>query len=912
MKPEIKKAKQKTTRYNLIVPLLIILCLMIIMVAYTSRLINSIAVSNIHELGEDRISGIAAQMENYLDTTKSVMWVTADTVDHMIRNGSTTQQILQYITEETRNQEEQFDENFTGIYGYIMGEYLDGAGWVPPEGYDPAERAWYQTAVAANGETALVSPYVDAQTNSVIISFSRMLSGGRDVLSMDIMMNRIQAMARELQIKGKGYGFIVNSDGLIIAHSNELLVGSHPDNSDESRRFSELLSETGNGNFETVLDGEMSTVFTRQIMDHWHLVIAVTNRELYAEVWQQLTVNVLICTVIFALVALFYYLGHKNEQNYSRRMEDMKVEEQRKSYETKMLKLEMEAADQSNKAKSDFLAEMSHEIRTPINAVLGMNEMIIRESEQAREEAFPEKAAAAFNNISIYAGNIESAGNNLLSIINDILDFSKIEAGRMNIVQGSYMLSSVLNDVSNIVYFRARDKGLDFRVDVDESIPDGLYGDEVRVRQVMTNLLGNAVKYTNRGSVVLKIRGDAESIEAGKAIRLIVSVSDTGIGIREEDLSKLFTKFQRIDLKRNSTVEGTGLGLAITHSLLSMMGGEIHVESRYGVGSTFTAVIPQEIVSCEPVGNFRMKFEKNVLGAKSYQESFRAPDAHILIVDDTRLNLTVATGLLKSTDIQIDTAAGGAEAIELARSTPYDLILMDQRMPKMDGTEALHHIRKQEDGLNRETPVICLTADAVIGAKERYLSEGFTDYLTKPIDSQALEKLLIRYLPEEKVIIVRKEETPESEPSKDTEEKNLYAPLEAAGIRTKTGLGYCQGDHTFYQSLLREYAHTATEKVPDIQRSFKAGEWRDYAILVHALKSSSMAIGAVSLSETAAQLESAADQGDEAAIRNRHLFMMGQYDAVVKAIRTILSVEDNPPGEEEDILEFLPEENDSP
>ena len=955
MSSGIKNIKPKTTRYNLIVPLLIILGLMIVMVAYTSRLINRVAISNIHEVGEDRISGIAAQMENYLDTTKNVLWVTADTVDHMIRNGSTAEQILQYMTEESQNQEEQFDENYTGIYGYIMGEYLDGAGWEPPEGYNPKERTWYQAAIEADGESTIVSPYVDLQTNSVIISISRMLSSGRDVLSMDVMMNRIQGMTKDLQVKGKGHGFILNYDGMIIAHNDETQNGSYLTETEEDQSLFDRILETKNGYFETALDGKKCTVFSRQILNQWYIVIVVSNAELYAEVWQQLAVNVLICLIIFTLVALFYYLGHKNEQNYARRMEELKTEEQRKAYETKVLKLEMEAADQANKAKSDFLAEMSHEIRTPINAVLGMNEMILRESEQALETAPVGRQAAAFHNIRIYAGNIGSAGNNLLSIINDILDFSKIEAGRLEIVPGNYELSSVLNDVSNIACFRAQEKGLDFQVDVDETIPDGLYGDEVRIRQVITNLLGNALKYTNRGSVRLEVRCETEVIEDGRPITLIVAIRDTGIGIREEDQKKLFTKFQRVDLQRNSTVEGTGLGLAITQSLVDMMGGEIRVESTYGVGSVFTVLLPQKIVSCEPVGNFQTKFEKNVLVTRVCRDTFRAPEARILIVDDTRMNLTVATGLLKSTEIRIDTAAGGREAIEYARTTPYDLILMDQRMPKMDGTEALHKIREQKDGENRETPVICLTADAVIGAKERYLSEGFTDYLTKPIDSKALEKLLLRYLPAEKIIPVKMEEhtetaaaatgtmaaagmmgateamtaaamgtmaaagmmsateataAAEAAAAKEAgnEKRDRYALLQAAGVQPETGLGYCQGDETFYKSLLMEYAQSAKEKAPDLQQYYQTQNWKEYAILVHALKSSSKIIGAVSLSETAAQLESAANHGDEAAIRKRHQFMMDQYDAVANTIRTVFGGEEFPADVEEEILEFLPEE----
>ncbi|MBR0172418.1 MAG: response regulator [Lachnospiraceae bacterium] len=409
-------------------------------------------------------------------------------------------------------------------------------------------------------------------------------------------------------------------------------------------------------------------------------------------------------------------------------------------------------AEEASRSKSDFLANMSHEIRTPINAVLGMNEMVMRESMQAEREmpATREGVQKAFGNITVYAGDIRSAGQNLLSIINDILDFSKIESGRMELVDEPYQLSSVLNDVSNMIMFRARGKDLAFTVDVDETLPDGFIGDEVRVRQILTNILSNAVKYTDEGSVSLSVRGDAAT-KRGMTNRLVFTVKDTGIGIREEDRKKLFAKFQRVDLTRNNTIEGTGLGLAITQSLLQMMKGQIELESTYGVGSTFTVTIPQKVIDPTPIGNFREKFEQGIREKTVYRELFRAPEARILVVDDTAVNLTVIKGLLSETKVKVNTATGGAQALEMTKDIPFDVILMDQRMPEIDGTETLERIRDQEGGVNLSTPVICLTADAVQGARDRYLKEGFSDYLSKPVDGPQLEAMLKTYLPPEKV-----------------------------------------------------------------------------------------------------------------------------------------------------------------
>ena len=560
-----------------------------------------------------------------------------------------------------------------------------------------------------------------------------------------------------------------------------------------------------------------------------------------------------------------------------------------------------DAADKANAAKSEFLANMSHEIRTPINAVLGMNEMILRESEQ---RGAPETSLA---NIRTYAENIDSAGNNLLSIINDILDFSKIESGKMEITDADYQLSSVLNDVSNMISFKAKDKELDFRVDVDPALPDELCGDEVRVRQIMVNLLSNAVKYTHEGSVALCVRKqESSAVEAGGTIHLVIEVRDTGIGIRSEDVDKLFAKFERVDLRQNSTIEGSGLGLAITRNLLEMMDGGIEVQSVYGEGSVFTATLPQKVASAEPIGDFREKFERSMQMQASYTESFRAPDAHILIVDDTRMNLTVAVGLLKKTELQIDTATDGEEALELAASVPYDLILMDQRMPKMDGTEAMRRIRTQEGGANRETPFICLTADAVSGAKKRYLAEGFTDYLSKPIDSKALEELLMKHLPQSKVILVRRNAEKAAQSPQDG-----FAPLREAGFDPAVGLRYCQGDPELYRSVLREYAQSAAEKSKKLREFLDAANWHDYAILVHALKSSSRTVGAVKLSEQAARLEAAANAGDGKTILTEHDVLLARWETAVHVIRGILPDAEAPDDAEDDALEFLPDEDEA-
>ena len=605
-------------------------------------------------------------------------------------------------------------------------------------------------------------------------------------------------------------------------------------------------------------------------------------------------------TLTFSIIGMAVYLLVSNRNVHEIYLRQVAVESDR-------LREEKRAADMANAAKSVFLANMSHEIRTPINAILGMNEIVLRESRSGADGAFtsPAEAADAFRRICSDSDLIRSAGHNLLSLVNDILDFSKIEAGKMELVESEYDLSSVLNDVSSMIAFKARGKGLDFHLQVDQTLPSRFLGDEVRVRQIITNVLNNAVKYTESGSVLLTVGREVSGAPAGSDMTtLVISVRDTGIGIREEDMGKLFARFERVDLRQNSTVEGTGLGLAIARSLLDMMGGSIRAESAYGSGSTFTILLPQKVVSREPIGDFQTHYERNAAASEAYRESFHAPDAEILIVDDTRMNIKVALGLLQHTQLRIDAVESGAEAVALCRGKRYDLILMDQRMPQMDGTEAMRIIRTLPDALNKDTPFICLTADAVIGARERYLAEGFADYLSKPVNGSALESMLLKHLPPEKVSAVQT--SAQSEPG-SAPIQSAFSLLRTVGIDPLVGLNYCQNDPAFYESILREYAQSAAEKSQKLEQAFAEQDWKNYGIFVHALRSTSRFIGAGALSDAAAALEDAAGRGDAAAILAGHADMMGQYTALRTAISSALGAESAAAADDDEILEFMPE-----
>lgn len=396
------------------------------------------------------------------------------------------------------------------------------------------------------------------------------------------------------------------------------------------------------------------------------------------------------------------------------------------------IKEEQRRAEAANEAKSIFLANMSHEIRTPINAILGMNEMILRENHNEQ--------------IDEYARNIDSAGSSLLYLVNDVLDISKIESGKLEIMENIYELSSFIHDCYNMVVEKAEKKGLELTVSCNPQLPSKLKGDESRLRQVVTNLLSNAAKYTEKGGITLSF----DSREQDGRMILVITVTDTGIGIREENMKKLFTQFTRFDMEKNRNIEGTGLGLALAKRLMDLMQGTIEMQSTYGVGTTVTLTVPQLVVDTEPVGDFHHNYASAADKSKQYQQRFEAPDARILVVDDVKVNLKVIVGLLKSTKIKTDTALSGSQCLEMVTQTAYDLIFMDHMMPEMDGVETYAKMKKLENSLNQDTPVIMLTANAITGIREQFLEAGFADYLSKPVSGDKLESMILKYLPKEK------------------------------------------------------------------------------------------------------------------------------------------------------------------
>lgn len=519
----------------------------------------------------------------------------------------------------------------------------------------------------------------------------------------------------------------------------------------------------------------------------------------------------------------------------------------------------------SDRAKTDFLTNMSHEIRTPINGIMGMNSLLLRQIDTLPREKIAE-----------YAGNMQRASRTLLAIVNDILDISKIESGKMELLCEGYELASLINDCYTIVASNCKKKNLDLYMEIDENLPSILYGDDVRIRQIVNNFLSNAVKYTKRGHVILKIsysRIDEENIN------LRIDVKDSGIGIRKKDMENLFQNFTRLEEHKNRNIQGTGLGLSLTKRLVDMMHGEVLVESQYGEGSTFTAIIPQKVICLDGVGDMKQIFENYELSAALQKEVPQFKGAHILVVDDMEMNRIVAREMLLQTGAIVDVAGSGEEGLTLMKEQHYDLIFMDQMMPDMDGIATFEEMKRMNHQ-NKTTPVIAMTANAVKGAKEMYLQQGFADYISKPIFEEKMWKILERFLADKQTDTVEKQNS-----DGGAEENKKLLQERFPYLDTEQGMSVCMGDEAFYFKILKVYLKD--EMVDTLQQDYEAGAWAQYQIHVHGLKNVSANIGAMELSEQFKGLEYAIknhDIPDTDYIRSHHDKVMEAYQELLRRL----------------------------
>ncbi|MCQ2417192.1 MAG: ATP-binding protein [Oscillospiraceae bacterium] len=848
-------------------------------------------------------------------------------------------------------------------------EMFSGYGYVPDASIDFRQRPWYANCLNQNA-LYYSTPYKDTNLDKFVVTISSAVYNQNQelqgVLALDIFVDTLFRIVEKQDTPENSYVFLLDSELGIATHPSDAFhyVNEQPlllsDTSDEI--YQELTNQLKNSTPKlaafTDYDGVKRVLYVSRIeCCNWYVVVAISEAVVQHSKKAMLT-SVLAALLVSLVVGIVTTLIAAREI-------------------VEKLSAATEAANAANETKSSFLANMSHEIRTPINAVIGMNEMILRENHEPH--------------IQEYALDIASASRGLISIINDILDFSKIESGKLELIINEFNIASVANDIIHMALSRMGEKPLKLLADIDPTIPAGILGDENRIKQIILNLVTNGIKYTNNGYVLLRLYYSRQAY----GINLNISVEDSGIGITEENIEKLFHSFQQVDTKRNRMVEGTGLGLAITKQLVSSMGGFIHVSSTYGAGSVFHVVLPLKISNDTPFlsiskptavhARYLPDFQRNsstmekffqvvhsaseqmdidllicinlqalknetaekrithiFVEQQQYLENeayfcsiadsivvtvirqrntvcsmpenircisepfsalsaaciisnqtqllhwdnrkhltfrFIAPEAKILVVDDNQVNLKVAVGLLKPYQMQIQTAGSGAEAIALMeQQRDFTLVFMDHMMPVMDGVETVSLLRAKPDPYFKNVPIIALTANTTNEARILSAQVGFHDFLPKPIDVSMLERILCKYIPGAL-----------QQPMEQTAEMTAPPSKESSGkFDPQQGLIYMGGDETLYHEILSEYLRSGEHVQKELEALYQAEDLPNYTIKVHALKSTSMSIGASELSALARELETAGKAGDFSVIQAHHREVCAQHLEILSAIRAYL------------------------
>ena len=849
----IKKIKPAASlHWQIIFTVFAFLAMVLLSYGFTSDIVHRFMIRN----SENLLEFEQINIEYLLGESETMLDRYSQTVRHMIMQGADKDALQKYmweISEYVMKSQHRNSAGFGGVFGYfetISGEtvYIDSRDRNPPASYMARSRPWYKAAVEAGGVIVATTPYVERSSGQAVFTYSRAIydDDGRSlgVAGLSVLVDHIGQKVVAAALAQGGYGMIFSQDLTIIAHPNPAFVGL----SVRAPEFPPSIFADDLQNGVEVFEREMvnftgdpSIAFFRRLPNGWHLGL-VARKDLYYK-----SVNNMALVLSFfgaALAAMLIYVLVRLEAARSR-------------------------SDAESRYKSVFLANMSHEMRTPLNAVIGLSELILEDEDPAGENY-------------LKLEKIYNAGMTLLSTVNDILDISKIEAGKFELIPVEYDIPSLINDAVTQSILHKGEKPIQFSLDINEDLPTHLFGDELRVKQILNNLLSNAFKYTKKGSVELSVKCARED----DTVWLAVSVRDTGQGIRPEKIGDLFLGYTRFDAEANRLVMGTGLGLSITKRVVDLMGGSITVESEYGKGSVFTVRLPQKFVTDAPIGREAV----DSLKAFHYSERKRhrdtrlarlnLPYARVLLVDDVVTNLDVAKGLLKPYKMQVDCVLSGLEAIDAIRdgNVRYNAVFMDHMMPGMDGIEATQIIRELGTDYARNVPIIALTANAIVGNEEMFLSKGFQAFISKPIEIARLDAVIrkwVRDKDQERQFFGQEEEgqgkeagEPEATPAVRHESGGMRGGIDRkslghriAGLDLEKGIERFGGDEDSYFEVLRSYA-AHTPALLETAKAVTPHNLADYTIAVHGVKGSSRGVCAYTVGDMAEALEKAARDGD--------------------------------------------------
>ena len=764
------------------------------------------------------------RIEYEISIPETALALIASTVRDRIADGADEEELLDYLIRFSEHM--QADEKLLtfhlvriyGSFGVYGGKYLNGYDWQLSGGYDPTDSPWYTAAVEAGGDTAVTMSYTSLYDESGVMTYSRGVYGDGGellcVLCLDAQMDYLAEYIESISVTEGSYRILLNENLTILSHPSPEFIGKNAAEvhsvftglTDELKTGADIIEHEGK-NYKDVT----SITYSSHIGNGWIVSVTIPKNEYFNE----------LSNIRLFIVVLGFILA----TSLSVILVRIDLQKQRASGREREAIIQRQAAQTANEAKSQFLANMSHEIRTPMNAVLGMAELLLQENMNKRQLQ--------------YAGDIKMSAMSLLNIINDILDLSKIQSGKFSLSPVHYDFDMLIDSVGSVVQFLIYEKNVSFELDMQEHEESCLYGDDIRLRQVFLNLLGNAVKFTPEGHIRLTVRFTDTTVG--------ITVSDTGIGIPSENIHTLFDAFEQADVLTNRNTKGTGLGLTITKSIVEMMNGRISAESVYGHGASFHVEIPKILGDASMIRRY-----------KTNENPISAPDARILVVDDNRTNLTVAAGLLEGFGIKAETAESGSEAMELVRKNKYDMVFMDHRMPGMNGVETTRAIRES----GADVPIISLTASVYPEVKGKMLESGMNDYLTKPIIKTELIRILKKWIPDEKIIKTNYSETDKNGPAEEGQ-KEFWAKTEAiAGLDLTAGLQRVDGRRDLYEKTLRLTLLEIEKSDGNLNKFMAAGDMENFGVEVHGIRGTLANIGAMELSAAASELEAASDNGD--------------------------------------------------